>query len=123
MLSFFPELEVSTAGQYYVYVIDNNGCSDTSELALVNTVPFTEVFVPNTFTPNGDFHNETFEIYGANIMSFHMNIVNRWGEIIYSTTEMNKFWDGKFQGRRVPEGNYFYTIDITGKDKNSFTKL
>jgi hypothetical protein len=51
-------LSVYQAGEYYVYVVDENGCSDQSDLSIINVVPRSELYVPNTFTPNSDRHNE-----------------------------------------------------------------
>jgi hypothetical protein len=56
-LDTFSTLTVSDSGIFYVEVIDFNGCSDISDNAIVNTKPYTELFIPNTFTPNGDDHN------------------------------------------------------------------
>ena len=123
LLSVFSELSVEEAGEYYVFVIDENNCVDTSSLAIVTTVPLTEIFIPNTFTPNGDYHNEQFSVYGSNIIAFDMKIANRWGTIIYETSNMEKCWDGRFEGSLVPEGIYFYTIDLVGADQKSITKL
>ena len=122
LLSILSELNVSKAGTYYVFVTDSNNCTDTSENAIVYTVPLTELYVPNSFTPNGDNHNELFEIYALNVYSFNMIITNRWGELIYQTDDIQKFWDGKFEGRLVPEGDYLYFIELLGKDREKFIK-
>ena len=79
----------------------------------------TELYVPNSFTPNGDDHNELFEIYGLNVQSFNMIITNRWGELIYQTDDIQKFWDGKFEGRLVPQGDYSYFIELLGEDREN----
>tara|TARA_B100000683_G_scaffold194243_1_gene187292 strand:+ start:296 stop:2335 length:2040 start_codon:yes stop_codon:yes gene_type:complete len=120
LLSILSELNVSKAGAYYVFVTDSNNCTDTSENAIIYTVPLTELYVPNSFTPNGDDHNELFEIYALNVQSFSMIITNRWGELIYQTEDIQKFWDGKFEGRLVPQGDYLYFIELLGEDREKF---
>ena len=122
LLSVYSDLTVSDAGRFYVYVTDENNCTNTSEIAIVYTVPLTELYIPNTFTPNGDDHNELFEIYGLNIKTFSMIIVNRWGEMIFETDKIEKFWDGKYNGKLVPQGDYMYSIELLGKDSEKFVK-
>jgi len=122
LLSVYSDLSVSDAGTFYVFVTDENNCTDTSENAIVYTVPLTELYVPNTFTPNGDDHNELFEIYGLNISTFSMIITSRWGELIYETNDISKFWDAKFNGKLVPQGDYMYSIELTGEDQEKFIK-
>ena len=122
LLSVYSDLTVSDAGRFYVFVTDENNCTDTSEIAIVYTVPLTELYIPNTFTPNGDDHNEIFEIYGLNIKTFSMIIVNRWGEMIFETDKIEKFWDGKYNGKLVPQGDYMYSIELTGDDQEKFIK-
>ena len=122
LYSLNSEISVTQAGQFYVIVTDKNNCIDTSNIAIVNTVPLTEIYIPNTFTPNGDYHNELFEIYGINIRNFKMIITNRWGELIFTTYNINKFWDGKYNGLIVPEGDYMYSIELLGEDQEKFIK-
>ena len=123
LLSVFSDLSVSQAGEYYVFVTNENNCTDTSELAIVNTVPLTEVYIPNTFTPNGDNHNELFVVHGLNIKNFKMDIVDRWGALVFQTTDMYKYWDGKYNGKLIPQGIYMYSIEILGKDMKEFNKI
>ena len=122
LLSVYSDLTVSDAGKFYVFVTDDNNCTDTSEIAIVYTVPLTELYIPNTFTPNGDDHNELFEIYGLNIQSFSMMVMNRWGEVMFETDKIDKFWDGKYNGKLVPQGKYVFSIELIGKDWMRFTK-
>ena len=104
----------------YLVVEDEKGCIGTSATAIVKYIPRVELFIPNTFTPNGDQHNDLLVTTGNNIETFYMIIVNRWGDILYSTNDINKFWDGRFKGIPVKQGVYTYYIEIIGKDKRPF---
>lgn len=72
--------------------------------------------IPNSFSPDGDGLNDYFiprELLGSGIKTFRMNIYNRWGENIFSTTSINgRGWDGKFNEKFQPMGVYVYTIDV-----------
>ena len=106
----------------YVVVQDNNGCIGTSDNAEVKFNPRVNIHVPNSFTPNGDEHNDLFVIIGDDIKSFKMRIFNRWGKEVYNTNNMSKFWDGTHNGNMVQQGVYTYYIDIIGDDLKSFSK-
>lgn len=71
-----------------------------------------EVFIPNSFSPNGDGKNEFFRAYGNAIASGHMKVFNQWGELIYEGSEYTTGWDGKHKGKLQPMGVYFYVIKI-----------
>ena len=72
------------------------------------------LFIPNAFTPNSseDNINEEFRPYGFGISEFQMNIYSRWGELIYSTTNIESGWNGQFDnsGTEVQIGVYLYYI-------------
>jgi gliding motility-associated-like protein len=51
-----------------------------------------------------------------------MVIFNRWGQDIFTTNNIAKYWDGKINGKAAPEGSYTYYINIIGEDKRTFTK-
>ena len=73
---------------------------------IIEDCPYLKLFIPNSFTPNGDNHNETFYVHGADkeeIKSFL--IYNRWGEIVYENND-NVPWDGK----NCPIGIYSYSV-------------
>jgi len=115
-------IDVSMEGEYYVQVEDVNGCTNVSKAAFVNLIPKTELFIPTAFTPNGDEHNDLLVIKGKFIQSFQMDIVNRWGEVVFETDYINKFWDGTFEELKVIEGTYYYNIQIVGEDNKIFIK-
>jgi gliding motility-associated-like protein len=71
------------------------------------------IFIPNTFTPNGKGPNDVFFAYGEGITSFRMRIFNRWGELLFETTDMNVGWDGRYKGEVVQNDTYVYTILYT----------
>ncbi|WP_199118562.1 gliding motility-associated C-terminal domain-containing protein, partial [Pedobacter sp. ASV28] len=78
------------------------------------TDPFgNELYVPNTFTPNGDGKNDLFLAYGNAVSRFRMRIYNQWGQFIYEAQSINQGWDGTHKGTLQPSGVYVYYIDVT----------
>ena len=77
------------------------------------------LYVPNTFTPDNDEHNQTwkFHIEGIDIMNFRVEIFNRWGEKIWESNDPFVEWDGTYGGYKVQKGTY--TWKMTYKEKNS----
>ena len=104
------------AGQYYIWVEDTNGCENISDYSIVNSVPKTTIFIPNSFTPNEDEHNELFVVMGENIVSYNLMIFNRWGNSLFETDILDNHWDGTYLGKKVPEGTYFYHLELVGAD-------
>ena len=117
-----PTLTVSDSGSYYVTVRDTNGCENFSDVAIVNLQPYTDLFIPNSFTPNGDEHNELFVIQGGYIVDFYIQIYNRWGEQLFESNDINKSWDGFYKNNLIPEGSYYYHLRVLGEDKRVVEK-
>lgn len=72
----------------------------------------TSFFIPNVFTPNQDDMNDTFKALGANIETFHGEIYNRWGELLFVWDNINDGWNGAYNNKEVPAGSYIYTIKV-----------
>lgn len=70
------------------------------------------LFYPTSFTPNGDALNDIFNVYGQYINEFEMDIFNRWGELMYTTNNLDQGWDGTFKGNPMPEGTYTFIARI-----------
>lgn len=71
-----------------------------------------QVYVPNSFTPNGDQVNETFKVYyECPIVQFEFLIFNRWGELIFQSTDPDFVWTGELDaGEQVQDGTYSWTM-------------
>lgn len=82
-----------------------------------------DVIFPTAFTPNGDGRNDILMPLGTKyIKSLSVEIWNRWGQLVYSSTDPTKGWDGYFQGTEAQTGVYAYLIKYTtlkGDDKYS----
>lgn len=63
-----------------------------------------DVFVPNTFTPNGDGVNDVFKVKGIKLEEVYFSIYNRWGELVFETNDLSKGWDGKYKGKQADVG-------------------
>ena len=100
---------------YSVTIKDNNGCF-YNRVAYVEVNAICATIVYNGFTPNGDGVNEFF--YIDHIERFTNNkvfIYNRWGNTVFETTNYNNLtnaWDGRVKGTVVPNGTYFYVINL-----------
>ncbi len=73
-----------------------------------------QLIYPNAFSPNNDGLNDTFSVRANFINDFRLQIFNRWGTLVYESTDLNASWDGRFNGEFVPEGAYILSIE--GKD-------
>jgi gliding motility-associated-like protein len=102
-----------------VTVTDSVGCSAAFSRN-VNVQNRSTLFVPNAFTPTSDGNNEYFLAVGDGIISYKMIIFNRWGELLFESNDINKGWDGKFQGVLCPSGVYTYFIDAAGSDNRAY---
>ena len=73
------------------------------------------IFIPNGFSPNGDGINDNFGLDGARLgVIFELQIVNRWGELVYASSDFFDKWDGTIFGKEAPEDTYFYFIELAG---------
>ncbi|MEO5569348.1 MAG: gliding motility-associated C-terminal domain-containing protein [Bacteroidia bacterium] len=71
------------------------------------------VFVPNSFTPNGDGKNDLFgAVHAGKYDSFDMKIFNRWGEMVFNSNNISEFWDGTYKGLKQTAGVYAYHISL-----------
>ena len=115
----FPE---GIVGQYPIYLVvtDNLGCTDTTS-RILTVISDVLSFIPNTFTTDGDEHNQDwgFNFEGIDETGFSLLIFNRWGEIIWETHDSHEKWDGTYRGMIVPEGMYVWksTFGVINTDE------
>ncbi len=76
---------------------------------------------PNAFSPaNQDGVNDEWKVSYRSIVTFECNIFNRWGNKMATLTSPDQGWDGKYKGKFVPSGTYFYVIKAVGADKKKY---
>jgi gliding motility-associated-like protein len=107
-----------TGRQEILLVVENfNGCRDTI-IQELDIKPVITYHLPNAFTPNNDSKNDEFRGVGYlnGIRSFEMGIWNRWGELIFNTSNPEDGWNGRKNnsGKRAPNGVYTYIVKFTG---------
>lgn len=112
---------VATTYNVTLIVKSKNGCIDSTSRAVKIESVYT-LYAPDSFTPNDDNQNDTFRVYisGIDMDSYNLAIFNRWGEELFSTTDVNEGWSGKAGNNNAycPSGVYALRIrftDLSGK--------
>ncbi len=119
-----PTYYYTSSGVKYPYQIVENayGCKDTLR-QMIYVEPFT-IFIPNTFTPDGDGLNELFKaIPTLPTDSWNFMIFDKWGELIYQATDPNETWDGTYKGKEVQIGTYTYILEVISCEKTNAEKI
>lgn len=112
-----PIANPSITTVYNLNAIAVNGCSVDKQLIVK---VFTEIYIPNSFTPNGDGNNDIFRIpQGTSLILQYFIIYDRYGNEIFRTTDIGKGWDGTYKGKKSPAGAYTYII----KGENSRSEI
>ena len=115
-----PQHEYAAFGEYQVTLTATRGgaCSTSVSIGdLIITVDNT-IFVPNTFTPNGDQVNDEFVITISNIQDYRIQIYNRYGTSLFQANDIFDNWKGVYNNEPLPVGTYYYIIDavsVTGE--------
>lgn len=113
------QINYENAGIYPIILITKTDkeCSDTVT-KYVEVKDNYNVYIPNTFTPNGDGLNDVFLLKGSGfkLEDFRMEIFDRWGVLVYSTEDVTKGWDGTVKGQTAKDGIYIYSINLIGSN-------
>lgn len=110
-----PSHAWTTPGTFGVLLIvtDSNGCMDTTLLDYIVSSP---PVVPSGFSPNGDGKNDVFLVLGGPFTEMELRIYNKWGELIFTSTDQLIGWDGTRDGVEQPVGVYVYTVHAVTPD-------
>ncbi|NOX86730.1 MAG: T9SS type B sorting domain-containing protein [Chlorobi bacterium] len=99
-------IQVDSEGQYWVTVTSTESCrSADTVMVFWGGQPF---YLPNAFTPNGDGLNDEFkpvQRYDL-VRTYHLYVYNRWGQLIFETSDINTGWDGTYKGNPAEQGRY-----------------
>jgi gliding motility-associated-like protein len=104
--------------KYTVAFVDNNGCRNVGQVQVIVLCKNENVFIPNTFSPNGDGSNDIFYVRGRGLSRVKtMRIFNRWGQVVFERLNFNVNdasvgWDGTFKGAKAIPDVYVYQVEI-----------
>lgn len=111
------------SGLYNVclHVTNQAGCIDS--LCQTVSALITPLFdVPNAFSPNGDGVNDRIYVRGFGITEMKWNIYNRWGTLVYQSSDLSQGWDGSYKGVLQPMDVYQYVLEVKMSDGNKYFK-
>jgi len=114
------DISESTEGAYTI-TYDFDGICPSSKRIKIESI--SHLYVPNSFTPNGDNINDYFFANGIDIENYRMDIFNRWGKVIFSSKDKNIKWDGTENGKPAQTGSYTYRVSAYSFSKKSYKKV
>jgi gliding motility-associated-like protein len=97
------------------------GCKLKDSMRLV--VNITCFDPPNIFTPNNDGFYDKWVVYNLTCLkNLTVDIYNRWGGLVYHSSEYKNNWDGNYKGKPLPDATYYYVCNVTNNDGSKFVK-
>ncbi len=120
----------TNSGEYFVTLIatSSHGCQNTA-IKKVTVTPDVVLYVPNSFTPNGDGLNDQFQVFlpptGVDYSTFSLTVYDRWGEVIYKTNDVNNFWTGakNNSGNILKQETYIWKVSFKDEQKKYYEKV
>lgn len=125
-VSWFPSTSVNPKTGYsviatpdrpttYTVIAQNGACKETLYVFVDVFLPGCiegDAFIPNTFTPNGDGQNDVLYVRGLKVDEVYFAVYNRWGEMVFETTDKTKGWDGIYKGRPADVGVFGWYLKV-----------
>jgi gliding motility-associated-like protein len=124
-----PTFNYNQQTEYTIAITSNSGCItiDTLLVKMAEEIPgagiYSDLFVPKAWTPNGDGHNDKLYPLTVHIAKlYYFRIFDRWGQLMFETTEIGKGWDGMFNGKQQVMDVYTWTVEALGEDGRHFKR-
>jgi gliding motility-associated-like protein len=125
----FPGITVrpTQTTTYTVEVSNEGGCNATDQLVVNVLCDGSNLFVPNTFSPNNDGMNDIFFPRGSGLLNIKkFKIYNRWGELIFEqggfkANDARRGWNGTFRGKQISPDVFVYSIEVLCENNTSMT--
>jgi gliding motility-associated-like protein len=115
--------------EYTIAITSNSGCVtiDTLMIKMAEELPreslYSDLFVPKAWTPNGDGHNDKLLPLTVHIKQLlYFRVFDRWGQLMFETSEMKKGWDGMNKGKPQVMDVYTWTVEAIGEDGKHFKR-
>ena len=113
-----PTLSLEDDQSFVLTVSSEDGC-EAKDSVKITVFKGSAIYVPNAFTPNGDGRNELLKPLYVGIKKLvNFSVYNRWGELIFTTTDLSKGWDGTYKGLALPMSTVVWFVkaeDFLGK--------
>lgn len=97
-----------------LFVKTDKGCRDSVTKTVIIEDDYA-LYVPNAFSPNADSHNDVFKASGEGIIAFNMYVYDRWGNLIFTSADLDTGWDGRKMNHGddlMPEDVYIWKIEL-----------
>lgn len=110
---------------YTVTVTDYNGCTGTASITITVNDPFCDerdIFIPNVFTPNNDSQNDVLYVRSNFVSTMELHIYNRWGEKVFTSTDINQGWDGTYKGKVLEPDVFGFYLQVGCPNQKTYFK-
>jgi gliding motility-associated-like protein len=103
-------LRIRQGGRYILVGYLNNPNCTFSDTIKFDPVECPDLLIPDAFSPNGDGVSDIWQLKGLGITEFDLTIYNAWGEVVFTSKDQKRSWDGMYRGKVAPVGTYKYLI-------------
>jgi gliding motility-associated-like protein len=105
-----PAIIINQPGLYWLEANDNNNCRGIDSVLVLAKDCLSGFFAPGAFTPNGDGKNDIFRpLLFGNVKKYRFTIYNRWGNVVFESTELMKGWDGLIRGLKQASSVFIWS--------------
>lgn len=111
-----PNATPSVTTTYILTVTDTAGCTDSDTVTVFVDIVCGDVWLPNAFSPNNDGENDVYYVRGNCILTMQFEIYNRWGEMVFSTSDPSIGWDGMWREKECEPAVFTYFLRATTSD-------
>lgn len=98
---------------YSVTATSPDGCTGVSSATVFIELVCGEYFMPTIFSPDGNLNNDELCIYGSCFEQLSLKIYDRWGELVFETSDQSICWDGTYKGKPMNAASYVYVLELT----------
>ncbi len=115
---------VDSAGLYFVTAsVGNCVTSDSTLITIEQCIPC-DFYIPNAISPNDDGINDVLDIFSnCALDDFHLKVFDRWGDLIFTSDDPTKKWDGRRNGEHLNPGIYVYVLEVVVPKRNVPTAM
>jgi len=120
-----PQASPQETTTYTVSILDSTGCPKMASVTvyvLSKECNTKDVFVPNTFTPNGDGENDILYVRSNELEELYFAVYNRWGQLVYETSDITKGWDGTYKGMKADPAVFAWYLRAKCHNGDELTK-